>query len=730
MKEQENKIWLAKWIASDIHLPLFFTSFTLNKEIKSATALASGLGLFELNINGKKASDTFFEPGETCFNKNTYYVTYDVTDKIKSRENIVKAYMGNGFYHNAECNNRYNRSPKIWGEIMFLCQIEITFIDGTKAVIATNKNWQCCKSPVTENVWLGGEDYDANLEDSFTDTQGVRIVKNLPFEKLERKNYNSLKCVETVNPVNIYHLENGDYTVEFSKNFAGVFTFSAKLPRDTVIKFKPAECINKDLTVNQKSSVFGNEEIYDTFKSNGGYYAYTPKFVYHGFKYLQISGIPQNCEFEITGLMIRCDNKVISHLETSNENLNKIHEMIKQSISDNMYNVITDCPHREKLGWLEVSHLMYEAIAYNFDISSYSEKIVNDMVNAQKEHGGIPSIVPPLTVGIKTHALRQGNDDTPNDPNWCGAIILVPYYTYLTYGNKEILYNNYEPMKRYIDYLGSLTKNYLLPKENLNRDLGDWLAIEKTDITFVVSCCYYQLTDTMSKIADILNNKEDFEHYKVIAQKVKDSINNSFLNNGTYLNSTQCALALPLYLGIVPKELENEIAMQLFKAVEKADFHLTTGEVALKPLLYCLSKYGKSEYAYRIIMNDTPPSYNYFIKQGKTTLPESWDGREDFSQNHCMAGHGEYWIFENLVGIKNDGIAFNQTVIEPYFPHDLTFLNASYETSKGKIDVSWKREKDNVDIHIKTPANIKAKLVLGDRHILLNAGENHYNITL
>lgn len=700
--------WTAKWIGrknEGASLPIFAKSFVAAENITRATAFVSAPSMFELHINGQRVSSNFFEPGESNYNKKVFYVSYDVTDFIKSGENAVGAYIGKGFYYNPQITGRFNRSAKVWGDLMFLCQIEIEYADGRKSVMGTDETWSVTDGPITETCWLGGEDYDARLEkDGFDETgydysswEKAVIKTDLPFSYMESRKYPPLTAVEQVKPVEVKKLTNGDCVVDFGKNFAGVYTITAQAAEGTKITVYPSENINKDGSVNQSSTTFSGAKIFDTYTFRGNEKeSYTPKFVYHGARYLQISGLNVTADM-VSGYIVRCDNETAGSITTSDEELNKVVAIINRSISDNMYNVITDCPHREKLGWLEVPNLLFNTITNNYSVAAYMQKISDDLLDAQKTHGenagSVPSIVPPFTVGLREHALKSGPDDTPNDPAWCGSVIMVPWNSYVYYGNMRQLRDAYNGMEAYFSYLTKLANSrdnpYLLDSAELNRDLGDWVSIEKTDVTLVTTCTYYQLANVMGQTAELLGKTEKAAEYMALAQSIKDAVNSSFLDKTlmSYDTGAQTANAYPLFLDIVPEKYRDGVLENLVNNVIEHDYHLTTGEVGMRPLLNVLSDNGYKELAYRIVSADTAPGYEYFVKLGKTSLPEMWDGSA--SQNHCMLGHGEGWLYEYLVGIRNNGTAYDKIVIDPYIPIDIRSASGSVKTQYGQVQNSW-----------------------------------------
>ena len=658
---------------------MFKKTFTVKECVHSAVLRISGLGMYEAYINGKKVHDTYFEPGESVYEKTVYYNVFNVGSLIKKGKNDIVVWIGNGFYHNEKnTDDRLNRAPEIIGERMLACQLEIlTAYDMT--VIESDESWLCSDSPVVSSNWLGGEVYDDNVVPCWS--SHAQFAKK-PLFRMKRKEYPSVIEYEKIMSVSAKILENGNTLIDFGKNFAGTYIFSAKAPRGTRINFYFSEVLNDDGTVNQKD-FWG--KIYDTYIfGNSENISYTPKFVYHGFRYIEIEGLCVDVS-NFIGIRLHCGNKRISYLKTDNKTVNKIHRIISNSLEDNMQSVITDCPHREKLGWTEVYQLLFSTYAFNFDLKDYYKKLLFDLADAQREDGSIPSIVPPFTKGIKVHALRQGKDDTPNDPSWCGAIILAAYEYYRFYGDRDILQQLYPYMQKYLSYISSLSVNHLLPVENLNRKLGDWMSCDSPDVTFILSSVYYRLYDTMSKIAEIINADNIFENEKHL---IKNEINTAYFNGRYYDNNSQSANAVALAYGICAKKNEAAVFDSLLNSVIKNDCRLTVGEVALKPLFDMLCKFGKGNIAYKVLIN----AYSDFTKS-KTTLPESWDGR--FSQNHAMLGVGDSFFFEHLAGISYSA-GFEKIMLNPYFPDDINAFSLDLKTPEGQINISWERKEEGI----------------------------------
>ena len=679
-----DKKFAAKWIAPEncTNLPILKKTFDINNEFVGAEFFISGLGLFELNINGQKAHNTYFEPGESVYKKTVFYSVFDVTDKLQQGENEITVYLGNGFYHNPPSKtDRLNREPEIMREYMLLCQLEL---DGKVALISDG-SWQCADSPITESVWLGGETYDNRIETVFD--KKVNVIDDFPFGKLKKRIHPPVKETKIIHPVSAVKLENGNTLIDFGMNFAGTYIFKGKAEKGVSVNFWFGEILNKNGGVEQKD-FWG--KIYDTYIFGGdGIEEYSPRFVYHGFRYIEVEGV--DCDTSnFVGIMLRCDNKKISNLETDKKVIESIHKIITRSIEDNMQSVLTDCPHREKLGWTEVYHLLFSTVNYNYDCKEYYKKLIFDLIDAQKDNGSIPSIVPPFTRGIKTHALRDNSlDDTPNDPSWCGALVFASYEYYKFYGDKELLETVYPYMQKYLGYISSLSENHLLPSENLNRDLGDWMSTDAPSVSFAVSCVYYRLYTVMVKITKILGKNDDYSTEKEL---IKTAINKKYFRNDTYDNDSQSSLCLAVAYDIADDNVKFSLISRLAQKVKEKDYTLTVGEVSLKPFFDVLCEYGYGDVAYKSLVK----SYGNFT-QTHTTLPETWSGK--YSQNHAMLGAGDSFFFEHIAGIRNSGVAFNEVTISPIFPDDINRFSASFESPNGTISVNWKRENGKIQFN-------------------------------
>lgn len=668
-------------------LPLFAKDFAIEKldEVASARLYISGLGHYEAHVNGQNVSDAILDPGETDYNDTILYVTYDVTGLLKSGNNAIGIMLGNGIYNVGSTPGRYQKHDVSMGPVKTIAQLEVTMKDGSVQTIATDTSWKETDGPITFSGWYGGEDYDAtkeipNWDIGGTDrsTWGDASLAPASNAKLKARGQNPIRVQEELIPVSVTKTSTGTYLVDMGRNFAGYaelrLTGMTAAQKGIKIEMWPGENKTAGNLIDQGSA---GGPRWDSYIIKGtGDESFHPRFVYHGFRYIEVKnfpGVPTVDHFR--GYIAHTDNEKNGSFEASSDTLNQINTLVTRAVESNMYSTLTDCPHREKLGWLEVSHLMYYSMAYGFDIQSWMKKITLDMTESQLQNGMVPDIAPEYVV------FDGGFRD---DPTWGGAAILDPWYTYQVYGDDSLLEVAYPMMSKYIAYLQTKATNNLL-----NHGLGDWGAYEGTPLGLVVSATYYDLVDAMDVIATKLGKTEDAAKYAALAADIKEAFNKTYYNaaTGVYGNGTQASYACALFADIVPENLIDGCVDKLVANIESKGWHLTTGEVGLRQMMVVLGKYGRSDAVYKMVTNPTNPSYIYFLDHDATTLPEFWD--MSGSHNHCMMGHVQEWFYRYLAGIDHSSPGFKNIVIKPYVPEDLSSAKATTVTPYGKIASEW-----------------------------------------
>ena len=734
--------WTAKWIepsASDMkewehNVPYFGKSFSIpeGKKVKRARVYASALGVFTMKLNGIPVTENLFEPGETEYEKSVLYSTYDVTPLIKQGSNAILAQVAGGLFNVTPLEGRYSKGEiQNNGHSSLLAEIVIDYTDGSADVICTDDTWKCAASPTIGSNWWGGEDYDASLFDpevgksdySFSGWKhAVEVTPSFQYPhvrksftepgKLKSRSHEPLRVVETWNAVKSWQLPNGDYIVDFGRNYAGTYKFRLKGRKGQKIKLREFECLDSAGYGRVDHWYTGPGIVHDeyTFCEDGKEESWGPEFMYHGFRYMQISGldtIPDPSAF--TAERIRSNMDCIGSFTCSNPLLNSIHVLCRDAIQSQLYNCLTDCPQREKLGWLEVSQEMFNSLCFNYDLTTFWKKVIMDCYDAQGENGFVPSMAPWYM------------DVYSDDPNWGGAAILVPYRSYLRYGDKSNIKEFYPQMKKLIEYYTTHVKDGIMENYSVLSDWGQGscqLDVE-TPTEFTITTTYYHLLQAMATMAGELGYMKDAEHYSLMANEVKDAFNKKFYKgDGVYNNGNQAEYGMALYYGLVDKENEKQVASRLAEKVRHDGYRIRTGEIGLKPVLMSLAKYGYNDVVYKMANQTDYPSYGFFVVNGCTTTPEYWDlTRADNSQNHCMMDHIEEWFYSELGGIKNKGIAFNEIELSPWIPDDMESVDVKSETIYGTVRSKWHKNADNgYDFEFTVPANTTATIKIPLKH--------------
>jgi alpha-L-rhamnosidase len=732
--------WKAEWIGGErsAAVPYYGTHFEVGKKkVVRARIYATALGVFTMKVNGAAVTENQLEPGESEFVKTVQYATYDVTPLLRHGRNTIVAQVGGGIFNvakvgaNGGLTERYCKEISNQGDVCLKAEVYIEYADGTTETVLTDGTWLTHPSPTTGSNWWGGEDYDATREIpdigspdyDFDGWKAVQVVEHPQFKcgqssgevgVLKSRSYEPVRVVESwkavsVTPVTLDGKQ--AYVIDFGKNFAGTFRFSLRGKRGQVITLRTGHLLDAEGKVKQETFNAWPYDIYDTyiFKGEGSVEQWGPTFMYHGTRYLQILGLtePPTPE-QFTALRMRAAVEQTGEFVTSNTLLNDIHTICRDGIQSQIYNAFTDCPHREKLGWLDVPNELYYSIGYNYDMAAFWSKTVQDCFDAQYATGKVPSTVPHF------------HGDWDDDPNWGGSAIFVPYRNWQMYGDKRLMTKHYDGMKRLIDYYTSMTRDHLMPGSSYSA-LSDWGQgssglVHQIPAEFTITTSYYYLLNAMSEMAAELGHTDDAATFAETAEEVKKAFNARFFHaeTGVYDYGNQGDYGMPLYYGLVDAENEERVAAKLAESVCNADYKIKTGEIALKPVLMSLAKYGYNDIVYQMANQTDYPSYGYWVKQGCTTTPELWN--MEYSQNHCMMNHIEEWFYSQLGGIQMadgaEGIGFHRFVIRPWMSTDLAHMRARTKSLYGEILSEYMRTADGIDFHFVVPANTKATLVL------------------
>lgn len=706
-------------------LPIFRKPFQIQKKIARATLFISGLGHFELHLNGQKIGDHFLDAGWTKYDKEALYETFDVSEQLRNGENVLGVLLGNGFYYIPPVKGRYRKQKVAFGYPKMIARLNILYRDGSTQDIVSDNQWKTTKGPITFSSIYGGEDYDARLEQKGWDSKSFNdknwnqaIVVDGP-PQLNPQMAEPLKIFEHFEPERIEQASNGNWVYDLGQNASGIIRLHVKGNRGDTIRVYPGELL-KDGLVTQKAS--GGPYYFEYVLKGDGEEIWEPRFSYYGFRYLELrGGVPKQKNssnklpqiLSLTGLHTRNAAKEAGIFHSSNSVFNRTHKLIDWAIKSNMVSVFTDCPHREKLGWLEETHLMGASVRYNYDIATLLRKVVNDMINSQLPNGLVPEIAPEFV------EFNWGGEMFRDSPEWGSASIILPWYLYKWYGNKEVLYAAYPMMKKYIRYLSSKAEEHIL-----KQGLGDWYDLgpkppgvsQLTPMGVTGTAIYYYDLQLLAGIAEMLGYETDKEEYTILAQKVKTAFNKTFFNSFTkqYATGSQTANAMAVYMQLVDSTDKDAVVKNLLADIRKRGNSLTAGDIGYRYVLKVLEKEGHSDVIYDMNSRTDVPGYGYQLAKGATALTESWQALERVSNNHFMLGHLMEWLYSGLAGIKQqkDGVAFKKIEIRPEIVGDVDYTEASYHSPYGQIRSSWKKNGSRFELDVNIPANTEAKVYI------------------
>ncbi|WP_207492369.1 family 78 glycoside hydrolase catalytic domain [Aridibaculum aurantiacum] len=714
-----------KYLGNNV-LPLLRKNFTVKKPVKQATMFITGLGHFEMSVNGKKVGDHFLDAGWTKYDKQALYVPFDLTNQLKQGSNAIGIMLGNGFYFIPPLKGRYRKTKNAFGHPKMIARLAIEYADGTKEDIVSDASWKTTASPITFSSIYGGEDYDANLEQkgwdtpSFTDKgwRNVLIVDGPSV--LNAQMAEPLKVMETFAPKNVTQLASDRYVFDLGQNASGIPSIKVQGKKGDTVRVYPAELLRADGSVAQGPT--GSQYYLQYVLKGDGVETWQPRFTYYGFRYLQVNGaVPKGAADEkglpvlqeIKGLHIRNAAQGAGEFTSSKELFNKTHELIDWAIKSNMVSVFTDCPHREKLGWLEQVHLMGYSVQHNYDIAQLGRKTVEDMLYSQTAEGLIPEIAPEFV------KFEWGGDMFRDSPEWGSSGIIFPWYLYQWYGDKQVLLKSYPMMKRYIDYLGTKAQGHIL-----KQGLGDWYDLgpkapgvsQLTPMGVTGTAIYYYDLNILSKIARLIGKTEDASTFDQLALQVKQAFNDSFFNKETkqYATGSQAANAMAVYMQLVEPQYKGAVIENIVKDIRSRNNSLTAGDIGYRYLLRVLQEAGRSDVIYDMNSRTDVPGYGYQLAKGATALTESWAALPTNSNNHFMLGHLMEWFYRGLAGINQaDGsVAYKDIVINPEVVGDVTSVNGSYHSVHGKIVSEWKKDGNSFTHYVVIPANTTATVYL------------------
>lgn len=703
----------------------------INKNILKATAFISGLGLYELHINGEKIGADVLAPGVSEYNKKVFYNTLDVTNSMKKGANGIGVILGNGrFFNMREYNGKPDPLTGIpqanYGFPRLLLQISVQYEDGSSSLIVSDKSWKITdQGPILANNEYDGEEFDANkkLKDWsqawYNDNQWKPVdIMTSPAERIQSQLNENICIKEVLRPKSVHKTSRGTYILDMGQNMVGWMSVKVKGSHGDTLTMRFAERLKSSDSLymdNLRKAKATDKYIFQGI----GLEQWEPSFTYHGFRFVEISGLKYMPTInDFAGKVIYDDVATTGTFITSNPTINAIYNSSYWTIRGNYRGMPTDCPQRdERVAWLGDRVMSSYGESFIFDNSRLYAKWLNDINDAQKENGSLPDIAPSLWTRY------QDNVTYPS------AFIIIPEMLRKQFGDNESFRIQYPAMKKWILYMwNTYNENNLILKDNY----GDWcVPPESLDLIWtkdttritngglLASAYYYYCLTLMQQYASALGYESDVNVFNQISERVYTAFNNKFYHekSKSYANNTVTANLLPLTFGLAPEKDRHDIFKNILSRLKEFDNHVNSGIIGGMWLMRGLSDNGRPDLAYKLATNTTYPSWGYMMKQGSTTIWELWNGDAANpmmnSGNHQMLlGDLLIWYYEYLAGIKTDtkDVAFKKIIMNPYFPAELRFVNASLETEYGMVKSSWERTDKSIKWKIIIPPNSAAEV--------------------
>jgi alpha-L-rhamnosidase len=693
--------------------PYLRKEFNVTAPVKRAVIYVTAQGFFELHLNGKRVGDEFFMPGWTDYRKRIYYRSYDVTDMLSRGPNAIGAILGDGWFRGNISNIGQNQYGKL---LRLMSQLHIDYADGRSEIISSDKSWKASFGPIVESDMQAGETYDARREMPGWNRAGfdesnwaavdsgstikprIQTYPGVPVRKTQ-----ALPTVQLTEPTP------GAYVFDLGQNFSGWIRLKVRGNAGDKVVMHFAEMLKADGTVYTAN--LRSARATDTYILKGGAEeVWEPRFTFHGFRYVQITGLSGKPSPEmVAGMVVHSDAPMTSSFECSNPMLNQLHQNIVWGQRSNYLEVPTDCPQRdERLGWTGDTQVFIRSGCYNQDVASFFTKWIVDLMDTQNREGTFGQQAP----------VFHGH----GSPAWADAGVICPWTIYRVYGDLRLINQHYDAMARFIDYCGQ--KGLKGPG---SRGFGDWLAVGSKTPKELISAAYFGYsTSLMIEMADALGKSADAAKYRKLFQDISAEFQKSFVDaDGKIAGDSQTGYCLALHFNLLTAEQRKQAAAHLVNRIKAKDYHLSVGFVGVPLLLPTLTEIGRSDLAYRLIQNKTYPSWGYSIEQGATTIWERWNsytkdkgfgnaGMNSF--NHYAYGACHEWMFRSMLGIETDGAGFKKIIMKPELPvlseveggEGLTWAKGHYDSINGRIGSDWKIEDETFSWRVVVPPNTMA----------------------
>lgn len=713
--------WQAQWIALDqeeeadlLPSPFLRTTFTVARPIQRARLYVTARGLYEARLNGRRAGDAVLSPGWTDYSKRIQYQTYDVGDLLTEGENALGAILGTGWYCGGVGfkgeRNHYGTVPQL------LAQLVVDHPDGTTTTVVSDGSWRGATGPVRSSDLLMGEEYDARAELPGWDMPGYddagwASVQAAPLDDvaLVADRAEPVRVTEEIAPAAMAPRDDQTVIVDLGQNMVGWARLTARGPAGTRVQLRFGEVLNPDGSLYTKNLRHARQTDVVILRG-GGEEVYEPRFTFHGFRYVEVTGYPGPLPPEaITGRVVESATPPAGTFACSHDLVNQLQRNIVWGQRGNFLSIPTDCPQRdERLGWLADAQIFAGTACCNRDVAAFFSKWLTDVADAQSPAGGFPNVAPRLG------SLADGA------PAWGDAGVIVPWLMYQRYGDLLLIEQHFPAMARWLDYIQAANPDFRWLNRRQN-DFGDWVAVDPSTPKDLLATAYWAYDATlMARMAHVLGRDEDAARYDALFARIKAAFIDAYVApDGRVAGDTQTAYVLALQMDLVPAEQRAAATRHLVDDIERHDGHLTTGFVGTGYLCPLLTALGHADVAYRLVLNEDYPSWGHMIRHGATTIWERWDGwtaERGFqdpgmnSFNHYAFGAVGEWLLRCVAGIETDPDhpGYERVVIRPYPGGGLTWARAEYRSLRGTIVSGWRVDDDGLRMDVEIPANVTA----------------------
>ena len=737
--------WKAQWIKlaredPSQPSPLFRTTFTARSAVASATVYITAHGLYEAQLNGQRVGDAFLTPGWTSYNKRLQYQAYDVTNLVHPGKNAAGAMLGSGWYRGYV---GFEGQRNVYGnELSLLFQLVIRYKNGRSDTVCSDGSWKSATGEVRHSEIYNGETVDHRMTQKGWSLPDFNDSGWEPAQTADGTRDNLIATVnepvtkhETFHALKLLTTPRGEKVIDFGQNLTGWVMVKARGKAGDSIRLSHAEVLDKQgnfYTANLRSA-----KAQDVFILKGdGEESFEPRFTFHGFRYIRIEGVegPVNPD-DFTAVVLYSNMPKTGEFSCSNVLIDQLQHNIQWGQQGNFLDVPTDCPQRdERLGWTGDAQVFSRTAAFNRGVDNFFAKWLKDLTADQLPNGAVPFVIP--------NVLGNG---AVASAGWADVATIIPWNMYLAYGDKRILEDQYSSMKAWVEYMHGQAKNDLW---NTGHHFGDWLFYRPfddndgrsavTDKDLIAQCFFAHSTQLLINAATVLGRKEDADNYTALLKRIKDAYLREYMTpDGRLVSGTQTAYVLALQFDMLPDPLRKQAAERLVKNIQDYNYHLTTGFLGTPYLCHVLSRWNQTDVAYRLLLQDSYPSWLYPVKMGATTIWERWDGIKPDSTfqtpgmnsfNHYAYGAIGDWMYRVVAGIDTyeDGAGYHHSRIAPHPGGRLRSAAADLETGYGKLSSHWEMDNDTFRLQVIVPPNTTSTIYLPavDNGLVTEGGHN------